>query len=79
MRAGIRRIEQREILTVDRKLLKRDPGYVGIEVAGKRVLSPVLFGEAEDFGVLGALTMEIAGLIVDPERKELLPRPALLL
>ena len=79
VRTGIKPVEQREILTVDRKLLRRDLGYVGMEVAGRQVFSPVLFGEAEDFAVLGAVTMEIAGLVVDPEAKELLPRPSLLL
>ena len=64
---------------MDRKLLKRDLGYVGIEVAGRRVVSPILFGEADDFAVLGAVTLEIAGLVVDPERKELSARPSLLL
>jgi predicted aspartyl protease len=78
-RTGVKAVQQRQILTIDRKLLKRDLGYVGIEVAGCQVWSPVLFGEPEDHAVLGAVTMEIAGLIVDPERKELLPRPALLL
>ena len=78
-RLGVQPVERREILTVDRKLLKRDLGYVGIDVAGRRVVSPVLFGEGEDFAALGAVTMEIAGLVVDPERKELSPRPSLLL
>jgi len=78
-RLGIQAAERREILTVDRKLLRRDLGYLGIEVAGRRVVTPALFGEPEDFAVLGAVTLEIAGLIVDPERKELSPRPSLLL
>ncbi|MFQ5817016.1 MAG: Retroviral aspartyl protease [Terriglobia bacterium] len=77
---GVNAVEQRQVLTVDRKLLRRELGYVGIEVAGRRrVFSPVLFGEADDFAVLGAVTLEIAGLFIDPERKELSPRPSLLL
>jgi hypothetical protein len=64
---------------VDRKLLRRDMGYVGIEAAGPRVLSPVLFGDGDAFAVFGTVTMEIAGLVVDPERKTLEPRPSLLL
>lgn len=79
VRTGVKAVQQREILTIDRKLLKRDLGYVGIEVAGCQVWSPVLFGEAGDFPVLGAVTMEIAGLAVDPERKRLFPQPSLLL
>lgn len=78
-RLGVKAVQQREILTIDRKLLKRDLGYVGIDVAGCQVWSPVLFGEADDFPVLGAVTMEIAGLVVDPERKQLYPQPSLLL
>lgn len=76
---GVTAAEQREILTIDNKLLKRDLGYAGIEVGGKRVVSPVLFGEQSDFPVLGAVTMETAGLVVDPERKTLQARPSLLL
>ena len=79
VRVGVTPVEKREVLTVDRKLLRRDLGYVGIEVAGRRILSPVLFGEPEDFAVLGAVTLEIAGLVVDSERKELFARPSLLL
>ena len=79
VRAGVTPVEQREILTVERNLLRRDLGYVGTEVAGRRVLSPVLFGEGQDFAVLGAVTLEIAGLAVHPERKELFARPSLLL
>ena len=79
VRTGVKAIQQREFLTIDRKLLKRDLGYVGIEVAGCQVWSPVLFGEAGDFPVLGAVTMGIAGLVVDPERKRLYLQPSLLL
>ncbi len=78
-RLGVKPVEEREILTADRRSLRRSLGYVGIEVAGRRVLSPVLFGEADDFPVLGAVTLEIAGLMVDPERKQLSARPSLLL
>jgi len=79
LRVGVKPVEKREILTVNQTLLRRDLGYVGIEVAGRRVLTPVLFGDSNDFAVLGAVTMEIAGLVVDPERKTLEPRPSLLL
>ncbi len=78
-RADVKAVEEREILTVDRKQLRRDLVYAGIEASGRRVLSPVLFGEADDFAVLGAVTLEIAGPVVDPEQKKLLPRPSLLL
>lgn len=76
---GVHPVERREILTVDRKTLQRELGYAGIEVAGRRVFTPVLFGEPDDFAVLGAVTLEIAGLVVDPERKVLYTRPSLLL
>jgi len=72
-------VEHRQVLTVERKLIRRQMGYLGIEVAGRRVYSPVLFGEPDDFAVLGAVTLEIAGLVVDPERKEIFTRPSLLL
>jgi predicted aspartyl protease len=76
---GVSPVEKREILTVDRKPLQRELGYAGLEVAGRRVFTPVLFGEPDDFAVLGAVTLEIAGLVVGPERKELYSRPSLLL
>ncbi|MGH9803541.1 MAG: aspartyl protease [Candidatus Acidiferrales bacterium] len=72
-------VEHREVLTVERKLIRRQMGYLGIEVAGRRVFSPVHFGEPDDFAVLGAVTLEIAGLVVDPEGKEIFVRPSLLL
>ena len=76
---AVEAVEQRQVLTVERRLIQRQMGYVGIEVAGRRVYSPVLFGEPDDFAVLGAVTLEIAGLVVDPERKEIYTRPSLLL
>jgi predicted aspartyl protease len=79
LKLGVNAVEKREILTVDRKTLHSELGYAGIEVAERRVFSPVLFGEPDDFAVLGAVTLEIAGLVVDPERKELYARPSLLL
>jgi hypothetical protein len=47
------------------------PGY------GERH-SPVVLGESEDENILGVVTLEIFGLVLDPFRRELRPIRALM-
>ena len=41
--------------------------------------SPVIFGDKEDIYLLGVVTLESLGLILDPIRRELKPLPMLLM
>ncbi len=41
--------------------------------------SPVIFGEKDDIFLLGVVTLESLGLILDPIRRELKPLPMLLM
>ena len=47
-------------------------------VGSKRAASPVIFGESDDATLLGALTLESLGVMIDPFKRELRPLPMLL-
>jgi hypothetical protein len=46
---------------------------------GKGGYSKVIFGEKDDGVLLGALTLEALGLMLDPLKRELRPLPMLLM
>jgi hypothetical protein len=48
------------------------------EIDGRRGPSPVIFGERDDATLLGAVTLEALGLMVDPLKRQLRPLPMLL-
>ena len=50
-----------------------DIGWTQIRVAGKQLPTPVIFAEAGDPSLLGVVTLEEAGLGVDPLNNELMP------
>lgn len=45
---------------------------------GEEGASPVIFGEEGDSTLLGVVTLEALGLILDPFRRELRPLPLVL-
>ena len=52
---------------------EREIGEVGFSFEGRRATSPVVFGEGEDIYLLGAVTLETLGYVLDPFRRELKP------
>jgi hypothetical protein len=48
------------------------------EIDGRRGPSPVIFGQKDDATLLGAVTLEALGLMVDPLKRQLRPLPLLL-
>lgn len=46
---------------------------------GKGGYAKVIFGEEDDSNLLGAMTLEACGLILDPLKRELRPLPMLLM
>jgi clan AA aspartic protease len=59
--------------TVERKI-----GNALFQYQGKRRASPVIFGESGDSTLLGTVTLEALGFILDPLRRELRPLPMIL-
>ena len=54
-------------------MIARPVSTAWIEIAGTSAPSPVVLGEAEDGPLLGAVTLETLGLMVNPRSRELVP------
>jgi predicted aspartyl protease len=53
--------------------MTRPVGIARFEVAGQSGGAPVIFGEPGDAWLLGALSLESLGLVLDPFKRELRP------
>ena len=53
--------------------IQREVGNAFFTFQGKTRSSPVMFGEEGDATLLGVLTLEALGLVLDPVRQELRP------
>ncbi len=58
--------------------VERDVGEARFFHDGRKAVSPVIFGEGDDAGVLGVVTLEALGLEVDPVRGQIRPTRLLL-
>ncbi|MDX2168274.1 MAG: aspartyl protease [Deltaproteobacteria bacterium] len=77
-RLGIRPIKREEFRLADGSTIIRSKG-VGLFRYGEHVGgADVIFGEPGDSQLLGALTLEALGLVLDPLRRELRPLPMIL-
>ena len=76
---GLKPLDEMEFILADGTVLKRKISEAIIELPGygKR-RSPVVLGESGDENLLGTVTLEIFGLILDPFRRELRPIRALM-
>jgi aspartyl protease family protein len=57
----------------DGSFVSREVGIARFEVAGTSGGAPVIFGEPGDAWLLGALSLESLGLLLDPFKRELRP------
>jgi clan AA aspartic protease len=62
----------------DGSRIVRRRGDVLFIMDGHRGAAPVIFGERGDSALLGAVTLEALGMILDPIRRELRPLPMVL-
>jgi len=76
---GIRPVDKMEFRSISNEKLIREVGVSGIQLAGRRWLTNIIFGEDGDNEVLGVTTLEQLGLQVDPMSKEIKPLPLYLL
>ncbi len=72
---GIDPSREEDFLLADGKTIRKPVGNAYFEFQGKIGAAPVVFGE-KDVYLLGAITLESLGLILDPINREL--KPALL-
>lgn len=57
---------EQEFTLADGRTIKRKIGSALIEFQGREIASPVVLGEEKDSSLLGALTLESLGLVLDP-------------
>lgn len=77
-RAGIEPHSEREFILANGEKMTRKVGTALFEYQGRRGDSLVIFGEDGDHALLGAVTLEGFGLVLDPFRRELRPLPMIL-
>ncbi len=62
-----------EFVLADGTSVKRGVSECSFEIEGRRATSPVVLGEKEDEPLLGAVTLETLGMMLDPLQRKLLP------
>ncbi len=65
---------EREFETASGAVMRRSVGAASFTIDGHETITPVVFGEPGDAGVLGAVALESLGLIVDAIARRLIPR-----
>lgn len=60
------------------EVIERGIGNAVFEYGGEKGASPVIFGEKGDSALLGAVTLEALGFMLDPLKREIRPIPMVL-
>ncbi len=66
---GLKAEKEQAFSLADGKIVSRKLGSAFIEYAGDRIASPVVLGEKHDTPLLGVLTLEAMGLMLDPFKR----------
>lgn len=77
-RLGIKPHGSRSFQLADGTQIKRQIGDAVFVIDGDRAASPVIFGEKGDSTLLGTVSLESLGLMLDPIRRVLKPLPMVL-
>ena len=77
-RLGIKPHSSRTFQLADGTQIKRQVGDAIFVIDGERGASPVIFGEKGDSTLLGTVSLESLGLMLDPIRRVLKPLPMVL-
>ena len=72
-RLGVEPLAQRRLVLADGRDVEYSLGFARISLEGEELPCPVIFGP-EDQYILGATTLEIFSLLVDPLGEMLIPR-----
>jgi predicted aspartyl protease len=75
---GVKPHSRRTFVLVDGSEVTRQMGDAAFRLDGRQGASPVIFGEKGDSALLGAVTLESLGVLLDPLRRELRPLPMVL-
>jgi predicted aspartyl protease len=77
-RLGIKPLKTRSFILADGTEIKRALGEALFRMNHEVGTSPVIFGEKGDSVLLGSVSLEALGFILDPLKRELRPLPMLL-
>lgn len=78
-RLGVRRERTETFELADGRTIELDFGQTSVRVAGRAVITLVVFAEPRSQALLGAYTLEGVQLAADPVHQRLVPIPRLLL
>jgi len=70
---GLKPERELEFVLADGTTLTRSVSESSFEIQGRRATSPVVLGETEDEALLGAVTLETLGLMLNPLNRTLQP------
>jgi predicted aspartyl protease len=70
---GLKAERELEFVLADGTTLTRGVSECTFEIEGRRATSPVVLGETEDEALLGAVTLETLGLMLNPLARTLQP------
>jgi predicted aspartyl protease len=74
-RLNIQAHSRQRFRLADGSSIERDRGDALFFYGGSRGASPVIFGEAGDATLLGAVSLEALGFVLDAIRRDLVPLP----
>jgi clan AA aspartic protease len=77
-RLGIKPGRSKSFILADGREVKRALGQALFRLNGEEGASPVIFGAAGDSVLLGSVSLEALGLMLDPLKRELRPLPMML-
>lgn len=77
-RLGIKVTSKRSFILADGTSVERKMGNAIFRLNGHEGASPVIFGEKDDSVLLGVVSLEALGMILDPFKRELRPLPMIL-
>jgi predicted aspartyl protease len=75
---GVKPHSRRSFILADGTKITRRIGDLFFRLNGQQGASPVIFGEKDDSALLGSVSLEALGLMLDPLKRQLRPLPMLL-
>ena len=75
---GVKPRRTRSFILADGNTSKRRMGEALFRLGKDEGTSPVIFGQKDDSLLLGSVTLDVLGFILDPLKRELRPAPMLL-
>lgn len=75
---GVKPHSKKSFTLANGEAVERSIGDLAFEYAGERGASPVIFGEKGDSSLMGAVTLEALGLMLDPLKREIRSLPMVL-